>query len=201
MSAKPESTEASPAPAKSKKLLIIIGAVVLAIVIGGAGAFYFLVSKPRAAAAAAEDGEDAAPAKTAAHAEKKTPPVYLPLDPMVVNLADPGGEKVAQVGITLEVSDEKASANVKAYLPTIRSGVLLLISQRTAEELLKPEGKERLAKDILRKASVPFGGDDSEEAEDHADEDTKGKSAKKKKKKVHDEYPVVGVLFSSFIVQ
>ena len=201
MSAKPESTEGGAAPAKSKKLLIIIGVAVLVMVLGGAGAFYF-ISKQRAAAAAAEEGgEGAAPAKSAAHAEKKTPPVYLPLDPMVVNLADPGGVKVAQVGITLEVSDEKASANVKLYLPTIRSSVLLLISQRTAEELLKPEGKERLAKDILRKAAVPFGGDDSEESVDHEEDDPKDKPAKKKKKKVHDDYPVVGVLFSSFIVQ
>ena len=200
MSAKPESTEGSPAPAKSKKLLIIIGAAVLVMVLGGAGAFYF-ISKQRAAAAAAEEGgEEAAPTKAAAHGEKKAPPVYLPLDPMVVNLADPGGEKVAQVGITLQVLDEKASASVKLYLPTIRSGVLLLISQRTSEELLKPEGKERLAKDILKKAAVPFGGDESEESSDHADEDAKGKSAKKKKK-AHDDFPVVGVLFSSFIVQ
>jgi flagellar FliL protein len=199
VSAKPETSEGSPAPAKSKKLLIIIGVAVLVMVLGGAGAFYF-ISKQRAAAAAEEGGDDAAPAKAAAHAEKKAPPVYLPLDPMVVNLADPGGEKVAQVGITLEVTDEKASANVKLYLPTIRSSVLLLISQRTAEELLKPEGKQRLAKDILRKAAVPFGGDDSEEHADPVDETPKGKPSKKKKAE-HDDFPVVGVLFSSFIVQ
>ena len=81
----------------------------------------------------------------AAQAAPKGPPVYLPLDNMVVNLADPGGEKVAQVGITLEVIDAQASETVKAYLPTIRSGVLMLISQRTAEELLTQEGKQKLA--------------------------------------------------------
>jgi flagellar FliL protein len=183
---KPEAADAVQAPAKSKKMLfIIIGAV---LVLAGGGAF-FVVSKQRAA----ENGDEGAPAKVS-HAAPKTPPVYLPLDNMVVNLADPGGEKVAQVGITLEVMDAHASDSVKAYLPTIRSGILLLISQRTSEELLTQEGKEKLAKDILRQAEIPFGGGEEEEVEPP-------KKKKGSKKVVHAEYPVVGVLFSSFIVQ
>lgn len=190
MSAKPEAADAAKPPAKSKKMLIIILAAVLVLVLGGGGAFFFISKKN---AAAEEGGEEAAPPpKAAAHAAPKTPPVYLPMDSMVVNLADPGGERVAQIGITLEVIDAKASDSVKAYLPTIRSSVLMLISQRTAEELLKSEGKEKLVEDILKAASVPFGGGEEEE------ETT---SKKKKKKVVQVEYPVTGVLFSSFIVQ
>ncbi len=197
MSAKPEAAPEAGTPAKSKKLLIIVGALVLVLVLAGAGAFFF-ISKQRAAAAAEEEGGEAAPAKAAAHAPAPgTPPVYLPLDNMVVNLADPGGERVAQVGITLVVQDAKESDKVKAYLPTIRSGILMLISQRTAEELLKAEGKEKLAKDIEREAAIPFGGGD----EDHEEEESTAKSKKKKKKAAPVEYPVKGVLFSSFIVQ
>jgi flagellar protein FliL len=181
---------------KSKKMLIIIVGAVLVLALGGGGA-YFYISKQRAAAAAEEEGGDAVPAKASAKDAHKTPPAYLPLDNMVVNLADPGGERVAQIGITLEVLDAHASDSVKAYLPTIRSGILMLISQRTAEELLKQEGKEKLAKDILREASIPFGGGEEEEHVDEAS--TKKKPAKKKA--AHAEYPVVGVLFSSFIVQ
>lgn len=190
MSAKPEAADAAKPPAKSKKMLIIIAAV-LVLVLGGGGAFFFLSKKH---AAEEEGGAEAAPPppKAAAHAAPTTPPVYLPMDSMVVNLADPGGERVAQVGITLEVIDAKASDSVKAYLPTIRSSVLMLISQRTADELLKPEGKEKLIEDILNAAAVPFGGGD-----DHEEES----SSKKKKKKAYVQYPVTGVLFSSFIVQ
>jgi flagellar FliL protein len=183
-----ESAEGEKAPAKSKKMVIIIAAVVVLLAVVGGGAFIY-ISKQRAAA---EDGAEPAPAKAAAHAAPKTPPVYLPMDNMVVNLADPGGERVAQVGVTLEVADAHASDTVKAYLPTIRSGVLMLISQRTADELLKQEGKEKLAADILRETTLPFGGGEDE-----------GESASKKSKKkaVHVEYPVTNVLFSSFIVQ
>lgn len=192
MSAKPEAADTAKAPAKSKKMLIIILGAVLVLALGGGGAFFF-ISKQRAAAA---EGEDAVPEKAAAHSGPKTPPAYLPLDNMVVNLADPGGEKVAQIGITLEVVDAHASDTVKAFLPTIRSGVLMLISQRTAEELLSAEGKSKLAKDILRETSIPFGG--GEDAHGSEEPAPKKKAAKKD---AHSDMPVVGVLFSSFIVQ
>jgi flagellar FliL protein len=204
VSAKPKAAEAAEsadggaAPAKSKKMLVIIVGAVLVLALGGGGAFFY-ISKQRAAAEEGADGAEHAPPAKAAHAAPKTPPAYLPLDNMVVNLADPGGERVAQIGITLEVTDAHASDSVKAYLPTIRSGILMLISQRTAEELLKQEGKEKLAKDILREAEIPFGGGEEDAPEDEA-ASAKKKNGKKKKV-VHVDYPVVGVLFSSFIVQ
>ena len=192
MATKPEAVEEVKAPAKSKKMLFIIIGAVLVLVLGGGGAFFY-ISKQRAAAA---EGEDAAPEKSA-HADPKKVPVYLPLDNMVVNLADPGGEKVAQIGITLEVSDAHASDSVKAYLPTIRSSILLLIAQRTSEELLSQEGKQKLAKDILRQAAIPFGGGE----EEPVDETVAVKKKKPVKKAAAAEFPVIGVLFSSFIVQ
>ena len=194
MSAKPETDESPKAPAKSKKLLIIIGTAVLIVALIAGGAFFY-ISKQRAAAA--DDGEDGGAEKTTVSAAPKAPPVYLPLDNMVVNLADPGGERVAQVGITLEVVDLHAVDTVKAFLPTIRSGILLLISQKTAEELLTSEGKQQLAKDILRETALPFGGGENA----HEEESPAPKKKKKAAKSAHSEMPVVGVLFSSFIVQ
>ncbi|MBK1683812.1 hypothetical protein CKO18_09545 [Rhodoferax fermentans] len=174
-------------------MLIIIVGVVLLLVLGGGGAF-FVISKQRAAAAAADEEGGAEPAAhaTAAHDAAKTPPVYLPMDNMVVNLADPGGERVAQVGITLEVLDAKAVDTVKAYMPTIRSGILMLLSQRSADDLLSAEGKQKLIDDILVECSRPFGGGEPEP------EPVPGK---KVRKKAPVQYPVVAVLFSSLIVQ
>lgn len=174
---------------KSKKLLLIGGIVVLVLALAGGGAWYFLSKK----SAADEDVEEVV------QAVPKGPPTFLALDNMVVNLADPGGEKVAQIGITLELADAHATDKVKMYLPSIRSGILLLISQRTAEELLLIEGKEKLAADILLEASRPFEAADAGHAKPKKD------VAKAKKKNVDkhatDENPVRGVHFSSFIVQ
>lgn len=188
MATAPDAAEAAP-PKKSKKM-IIIGALVGVLLLGGGGAFWFIKQRN----AASEEGADEA--KAAAHDTHATPPAYLPLENMVVNLADPGGDRVAQIGVTLVVTDAKASDQVKAFLPTIRSGVLMLISQKTAEELLTPEGKEKLAKGILREAIIPFGGGDEED--EHAEE---APTKKKKKAAAKPAYPVTNVLFSSFIVQ
>jgi flagellar FliL protein len=174
-------------------MLVIIIAVVLLLVAAGGGWFVFLRHPP------AEDGEEHAPAP-AAHAAVKpgTPPVFMPMDNMVVNLADPGGEKFAQVGITIAVADQKVADSVKANLPTIRSAVLMLISQRTSEELLTKEGKEKLAHEVLREVSTPLGY----EVEDmDAEEEDPAPKKKGKKKRAPAYNPILNVLFSSFIIQ
>jgi flagellar FliL protein len=196
---KPEEPEAEKPQAKSKKKLFIIIGAALVLVLFMAGGAFFYISKQKAAAEAAaleaEGGEPVAAAHSSAapaHGAAKAPPAYLPMDNMVVNLADVGGERVAQVGITLEVVDSHASDQVKAYLPTIRSAVLMLLSRKTAEELLSPEGKQKLIQEILRETSIPFGGS--------AEADETPVNNKKSKHKAPD-YPVTGVLFSSLIVQ
>ena len=100
---------------------------------------------------------------------------------------------MAQVGITLEVVDAKAVDKVKVYLPAIRSGILLLISQRTSEDLVQIEGKEKLAQDILAEALRPFASGEKV--------DPKDKKAVARAKKLVEEDPIRAVYFSSFIVQ
>ena len=191
----PEEAEVvKPPPKSKKKLIIIIVGVVVLLALGGGAFLYISKQRADAAALAEEEGGNTGSHKPAVSSAEKGPPVYLPMDNMVVNLADPGGEKVAQVGITFEVTDAHASDAVKAYMPTIRSSVLMLLSQKTSEELLSAEGKQKLIADILREASIPFGG-----GAETADAVATGN--KKPKKKPAERFPVVGVLFSSLIVQ
>ncbi len=179
-------------PAKSKKLMIIVLAAVVLLGGGGAGAF-LLLKKPKADAAEEE----------VAHAKPGVPPTYLPLESLVVNLADPGGDRFAQIGITLEIADAHTADQVKAFMPVIRSGILLAVSQRTTQELLLVEGKAKLAADIKREVSRPLGLPEDEE-EDEVEEkpapkkSDKGKAKPKKKPAPN---PIQRVLFSSFIVQ
>lgn len=192
IAAKAEAAEPGGAPPKSKKLFLIVGAAVLVSALA-AGGGWFYISKQRAAAS--EDGE----VETVVKEKSKAPPTFMPLDNMVVNLADPGGEKVAQIGVTFEVVDAQGVDSIKSYLPAIRSGILLLISQRTSEELLQREGKEKLAADILREASRPFGG--AKVATVPAPSDAPPVKKKPADKNAPDTNPVRGVLFSSFIIQ
>ncbi len=184
-------------PPKSKKMMIIVLAVVVLLVGGGAGAFFML--KPKA-----EIAEDGAPAPAAAHVKPGPPPTFLPMDSLVVNLSDAGGDRFAQIGITLEISDTHAADLVKAFMPAIRSGILMVVSQRTTQELLQREGKEKLARDIRREVSKPLGfevEEDEAEAEAEAEEPPATKKSKAKPKTAAVHNPIERVLFSSFIVQ
>lgn len=193
--------DASP-PKKGKLKLIIVVVAVLALA-GGGGGWYYLQQKHKAEAEADQEHE-------VEHAAPKAPPTFMPLDPMVVNLADPSGERMVQLGITIQMADSHSADQVKAYMPSIRSSILMLVSQRTSEELLRREGKEQLAAAILREVSQALGieVDDEDEAPPKAEAEAdahkphaKAKGKGKGKAKAKPVNPVQGVLFSSFIIQ
>ncbi|MEY8689371.1 MAG: flagellar basal body-associated protein FliL [Leptothrix sp. (in: b-proteobacteria)] len=201
MSAAAAAAPAGDAPAKkgSKKLIIII-AIVAVLLLAGGGAAFFLMKK-HAAEAEAGDAEPAPAQRFQPPEHKKdahaAPPVFVPLEPFVVNLADREHERYAQIGLTLEVDDEKVAEQIKLYLPAIRNGILMVAAHKTSEELLQRDGKERLLADVMRETVRPLGIelDDEEPAADTA-------ADKKKKKRRAPVYnPVRQVLISSFIVQ
>lgn len=198
-------------PKKGKKKLILILAIVLVLVLVGGGAAVFMMKKKAAAAeaeggadgAATQDEEHHAPKREKKKADPHAKPVFLPLDPFVVNLADRDADRYAQVGITLQLSDEHATDEVKAYLPAIRNNILLLISHKTADELMTPDGKEKLARQILRESVLPMGIElEDEDAE--PEQPAASGSGKRKRKRLYDsidDSPVKAVQFSSFIIQ
>ncbi len=200
------------APKKGKKKLIIIISAALLVVMLAGGAAVFMMKQNAAAEAAAleaEGGEDVEMAEEGEEKkdEHKGPPVFVPLDPFVVNLADRETERYAQIGITLQIDEAKFADELKLYLPAVRNGILMVLAHKTSAELLERSGKERLAAEIMREAVRPMGiiipADDEEAVEQDADTEEKPKSNKKKKKKpvdaVHN--PVTSVNFSSFIIQ
>jgi flagellar protein FliL len=210
--APPADAGAAPAAKKGKKKLIIILVAALVVLGSGGGAAFVVMKKKAAAAAAAaaEEGGGEAVAEHAApahHADPAHPPTFVPLDPFVVNLADRDNEKYAQIGVTLQVDDAKFADQMKAYMPAIRNGILMVLAHKTSTELLQREGKVMLAAEIQREAVRPMGieiDDPEEEEAKSAAADAEAKAAGKKKKmkrkaEVHN--PVEKVHFSNFIIQ
>ena len=193
------------APAKGKKkLIIIIAAAVLVLGLGGGGAAMFMMKKKAAAEAEADaEGGGHAPAKAEAKHDAHATPVFVPLDPFTVNLADREAERYAQIGITLEVDNAKTGEQIKTFMPAIRSQILLAIADRSANELLGREGKAQLALRIKRETSRAIGAEvaDEEAVPAEADAHKPAKAEGKKKKKPAPELPVTAVHFSNFIVQ
>jgi len=203
------------APAKKgkKKLIIIVAMVLLLLVVGGGAALFLLKKK----AAADADGSDDSTSQASTGPEKpdlKHPPTFLPLDPFVVNLADKDADRYAQVGITFEVSDPHFADEMKAFMPAIRNGILMILAHKSSKDLLDRAGKEQLAGEILRDASRTMGIDVEEPDAPAAattttdgdkpaadDDEAKPKPKKKKKKAPAEPNPIKHVNFSNFIVQ
>lgn len=137
-------SETDSTPKRSRrKLFIIAGALIILLGGGGAAAYYMRGGNAEAAPAAAEP-------------VKAGPGSIVELEPFVVNLADASGSRFLRVSLSLVVdSDEDAktlaeSAVVKAR---IRSEILELLSQQTADALITPEGKTALKKAIAERVA------------------------------------------------
>jgi flagellar FliL protein len=153
--------EATPPGSKKKKKLLVLVVMLVILLAGGGAAAWFFFAGGNADPAAAKE----APPK---------PPVYLPLETFTVNLHD--GEQYLQVDLTLEATEQAELDTIKLHMPRIRSRLLTLLAHKTADELLRPEGKDQLAKEILAEINKPL--------------DPKGKPQN-----------VADVLFTSFVIQ
>lgn len=177
MSSKPaekeEAADAEVAVATgSKKKKIIIISIIVAVVLaaGGGAAAFFMGHK--------ETGKK----ETKKAVEKSMPAVFLNLENFVVNLQSENGEKYLQAGITLQVKSEEQQAYYKENMPQLRSRILLLLSSKSADELLTNEGKLKLGNEIAKQVQLPYNKDEvsPKEAEDRK---------------------IRGVFFTSFMIQ
>ena len=138
---------AEAAPAKSKKMLFIIVGAVLVLAIGGGAAFMLMGSKSKKA-----DEE---------HVEEKASskvPVFVVIEPFVVNLQQETGDQFLQVALTLQVPNAETAESIKVFMPQVRSRLLMVLSSKKASELLTSEGKRNLTDEIIDQLGEPFAG-------------------------------------------
>jgi flagellar FliL protein len=136
----PAAAGAAP-PRKSKKLLFIIAGVLL---VAGAGGGYWWF------------GRTVDPNAPPPVEEPKAPPAIISLDPFVVNLADEGEERYLRVTMGLVVYGEehaKEFSEDQVARLKVRSSILEMLAQQTAEHLITNEGKAELKKAIAERAS------------------------------------------------
>lgn len=158
------------AKSKKKKLLLVLSAATL--LLGGGGAAGWYVLNDNGPALSAEEQQLAAE-----EAKKKIPPVFVTLEPFVVNLrGDDDSDHYLQLGVVLQVSDAHATDAVKQQMPRIRNAVLMLLSSKSADELSSVEGKQKLSEEIVTEARKPM----------QLDQANKG---------------IEGVYFSAFVIQ
>jgi flagellar FliL protein len=138
-----QSTGKNPAGGKKKGKLVIAIVAGSLLAAGGGGGWFFLSHR---------SSDHAAQAKPLHH----SPPVFVTLEPFVVNLSG-DVQHFLQVGIDLKVADANVSDQVKAHLPEVRNGVLLLLSSKKVEELSSLDGKNQLRDEIRAAVNRPLG--------------------------------------------
>lgn len=144
-----------------KKIILLAVAGLLVVGAVGGGVVYYLKKKQAAAAEESAEGGDEAVA-SGPKRDPKAVPVFVPMEPFTVNLSDKNADRFAQVTISLEVQTSKVGDQVRAYMPAVRSAMLLILASKSADELIVPEGKVRLAHELhlaaLRTIGAPTRG-------------------------------------------
>ena len=84
----------------------------------------------------------------AREAKHKPPLVYTFDQQFLVNLADKDVLRYVKVVLGVSTRDQKVIDEIKKRMVEVRDAIILVISSRNSEELLKPEGKEKLKRDI-----------------------------------------------------
>jgi len=138
--------EAEVKPKSKKKLLLVIGAAVLVLLLAAGAVLFLLMQSGSSEDEFAED----APVEAQQAVKPRVPPVFMALDPITINLADPGVTRFTKIGVTLQLENQAANDQVEAFMPAIRNGILRQVSRRTAQDLLNPDGKDQLEADILQ---------------------------------------------------
>jgi flagellar FliL protein len=125
-----------------KKKLLIIGVVVL--LGGGFAAKTFLLG-------------GGAPAKAEEEAAPK-PGEIVEIDPMTVNLADPGLH-YAQVGLGVVLAEGAVADGVTAHLALLKDATISIVGKYRSEELATSKGQDQLRKQLSKAAAKLFEGD------------------------------------------
>ena len=130
-------------PKRSKKKLLMIVILFLALIVGGL-VWYFKFFNAK------KDGDAQEKAKIAADVA----PIFFQMDPFTVNLKPDG--QFLQATFTLQIETEEEIPKIKMFLPQIRSRLLLMLSNKTVEELSSLEGKKILGQEIEALIKEPF---------------------------------------------
>ena len=170
-------TDTAPAPGGSRKKLIILVVVGLLVLVGGAvGTTMWLLGGKEAASDSAKAKKDSAGEEDAANAEDpaaadgeaadgeaadgeqadeegkpKSAATYVELvPPFVVNFQDDKKRaRFLKAEISILVKNADTEEALKSNRPAVRNSLVMLLSRQVYDQLMTPEGKEKLRADAL----------------------------------------------------
>jgi len=135
-----EEDEEVEASGGSKKMLIII--IVAVVLIGGGAAAFFLLG--------GDGGDETEDKVTADEVVEKGPPIYVGVpNAITANLPGATKNRTVQIKMSFLVRSEEAKQNIKQHMPQLKNDVLMLVSQKNADDLKLPTGRQKLQEEAL----------------------------------------------------
>jgi len=144
-----EKKEATTKKADGKKKLFIILAVVILILLlgGGFGAWYFM--KGKSDSEEKKDPAQQVPVPALAQQAQIGPMVNI--DEFIVNIISGEAAHYVKASLTVELTNDQVKTEVEQRMPQVRDAILLLIGNKTYEELQDLQGKKQLKAELLEK--------------------------------------------------
>lgn len=135
-------------PKKGSKKVVILAAVGLLLAGGG------VVGYTRYAKAKAEHATEAVPAKPPVVVD----PAVVDLEPFVVRLADPAGDRYFRLNVQVVVDQKPIAKRAGTGLGQVKlvDLVLEILSKKRARELVTVEGKEALREELRAAVTALF---------------------------------------------
>lgn len=154
---------------KKKKLWLFMALGLLVVSAGAGGGIYYYL-------------QSTAPQGKAKAKVEQGPPVYVKLEPMVVNLDSDLEAHYLQVSMELKTFDPKVAEQITLNMPEIRDGILTLLASQDPDTVTAPEDREKLRQSVMTLVNKIL----------------------KRNKEGHEkagDAPVVGVYFTAFVMQ
>ena len=132
-----------------KKLMFgVIGGVMAILVVGMGAGFYLLWNKVSALNTAIENMNVE---KVDAQEKKAVIGPKYPLETLIVNLSDPGGNRYLRLSLELELSKLELEKELKMRSSQIKDALLMIISSKGIKDINTAEGKNRLRIRIMER--------------------------------------------------
>lgn len=137
------------APSGSKKKLFVIIGLIAAVLLAGGGTAAFFLLKKDPAATEAKDPAKQVPVPDINQQADIGPQVNI--EEFIVNIISGDSAHYVKASLTVELTNEEVKGEVEKRMPQMRDAILLLIGNKTFEELQDLQGKKQLKAELISK--------------------------------------------------
>ena len=142
---------AEPQSGSKKKLFLVIGLIAVVLLAGGGTATFLMLKK---APETKESKESKDPAKHVPVPDLNQQADIGPqvnIEEFIVNIISGDSPHYVKASLTVELTNPEVKAEVEKRMPQMRDAILLLIGNKTFEELQDLQGKKQLKAELTSK--------------------------------------------------